>query len=438
MRGRPRAAPAETSTAKWRAADGRWHARVTVGRRLDGQRDRRHLTRGTKRELDAAVRDLENARDAGEQPWLLENMSVGQWLTLWMDTILPLSVRWKTRSGYVSLMRVHVIPNIGSLPLADLRPETLEQLYRQLLDEGRSVHVVHAVHRTLRSSLSEAVRRKRLVHNPAAIARPPRMATAEIEPLTPSECQDILNAAQATPNPARWSVALALGLRQGEALGLEWPDIELDQGILRVRRSVQRRTWSHGCHDKQGTPTCGRKRGADCPKRASGGLLLVEPKTRSSRRSLALPVPLVAELRAHRAAQLRLKLARANVWDRSKDLVFCTDYGTLIDPAQDRREWKALLRNAGVREVRLHDARHTAATLLLLQGVDIRTVMAIMGWTEMATAQRYVHAVDELRHEAARRIGAALWPTPGHPATARPTRAPHLDGIDGRDTGERG
>ena len=284
MRGRPRAAPAETSTAKWRAADGRWHARVTVGRRLDGQRDRRHLTRGTKRELDAAVRELENARDAGEQPWLLENMSVGQWLTLWMDTILPLSVRWKTRSGYVSLMRVHVIPNIGSLPLADLRPETLEQLYRQLLDEGRSVHVVHAVHRTLRSSLSEAVRRKRLVHNPAAIARPPRMATAEIEPLTPSECQDILNAAQATPNPARWSVALALGLRQGEALGLEWSDIELDQGILRVRRSVQRRTWSHGCHDERGTPTCGRKRGADCPKRASGGLLLVEPKTRSSRR----------------------------------------------------------------------------------------------------------------------------------------------------------
>ncbi|MEO7422139.1 MAG: tyrosine-type recombinase/integrase [Ornithinibacter sp.] len=105
-------------------------------------------------------------------------------------------------------------------------------------------------------------------------------------------------------------------------------------------------------------------------------------------------------------------MERANVWDDTLDLVFATDTGSLIDPAQDYREWKRLIRAAGVRDVRLHDARHTAATLLLLQGVDIRTVMAIMGWTEMATAQRYVHAVDELRHEAARRMGAMLWSEP--------------------------
>jgi integrase len=136
------------------------------------KRNRRHVTRGTKRELDAAVRALENARDAGEQPWLLENVSVEQWLTPWTEAILPLSVRWKTRSGYVSLMRVHVSPHIGAVPLVDLRPETLERLYRKLLDDGRSAHVVHAVHRALRSSLSEAVRRKRLTHNPAATVRP--------------------------------------------------------------------------------------------------------------------------------------------------------------------------------------------------------------------------------------------------------------------------
>ena len=147
----------------------------------------------------------------------------------------------------------------------------------------------------------------------------------------------------------------------------------------------------------------------ECPQRRDGGLVLVEPKTRSSRRSVALPPPLVAELRTHRAAQLRLKLERANVWDHTHDLVFCTDWGALIDPHADYRDWKQILLDAGVREVRLHDARHTAATLLLLQGVDIRTVMAIMGWTELATAQRYVHAVDELRHEAARRMGTTLW-----------------------------
>ena len=192
-----------------------------------------------------------------------------------------------------------------------------------------------------------------------------------------------------------------------------WDDIDLDAGVLRVRRAVQRRTWSHGCSPRRRKePACGRLRGAECPQRRDGGLVLVEPKTRSSRRSVALPPPLVAELRAHRAAQLRLKLERANVWDHTHDLVFCTDWGALIDPHADYRDWKQILREAGVREVRLHDARHTAATLLLLQGVDIRTVMAIMGWTELATAQRYVHAVDELRHEAARRMGTALLGAP--------------------------
>ena len=421
MRGRPRAANGDSATTRYRGADGRWHARVTVGRRLDGERDRRHLSRATKRELDAAVRELENARDSGQQPWLLDAITLEQWLEHWLEEILPLSVRWKTRSGYASHLRVHVIPTLGAARLTELRPETLERLYRQLMDDGRSTHVVHGVHRVLRSSLNEAVRRQRLVTNPAALARPPRVERTEIEPLTADECRAILKAARGRLNGARWSVALSLGLRQGEALGLMWEDVDLDAGVLRVRRAVQRRTWSHGCSPRRAAePACGHIRGAECPQRRDGGLVLVEPKTRSSRRSVALPPPLVAELRAHRAAQLRLKLERANVSDHTHDLVFSTDWGALIDPHADYRDWKQVLRDAGVREVRLHDARHTAATLLLLQGVDIRTVMAIMGWTEMATAQRYVHAVDELRHEAARRMGAALWggatvdPSGGH------------------------
>ena len=101
MRGRPRASVADSATTRYRGADGRWHARVTVGRRLDGERDRRHLSRATKRELDAAVRELENARDSGQQPWLLDNITLEQWL----EEILPLSVRWKTRSGYASHLR---------------------------------------------------------------------------------------------------------------------------------------------------------------------------------------------------------------------------------------------------------------------------------------------------------------------------------------------
>lgn len=420
MRGGPRESPTESATTMYQGADGRWHARVTVGRRLDGERDRRHISRRTKRELDAAVRELENARDSGQQPWLLDNVTVEQWVEHWLDEILPLAVRWKTRSGYVSHMKVHVIPFIGAARLTYLRPETPERLYRELLDQGRSTQVVHGVHRTLRSCLAEAVRRQRILSNPAALARPPRVERTEIEPLSVEECRAVLAAAQGRLDGARWSVPLSLGLRQGEALGLLWDDGDLDAGILRVRRALQRRTWMHGCSPRtRKVPVCGNKRGADCPQRRDGGLVLVEPKTRALRRSVALPAPLVAELRAHRAAQNRVKLERANVLDHTLDLVFSTDWGIPVDPAADQREWKQLLRDAGVREVRLHDARHTAATLLLLQSVDIRTVMAIMGWTEMATAQRYVHAVDELRHEAARRMGMTLWAGPNVPPTGR-------------------
>lgn len=122
-----------------------------------------------------------------------------------------------------------------------------------------------------------------------------------------------------------------------------------------------------------------------------------------------------------RRAQSEERLAAGPAWTPETDLLFPDPLRHPVDPAKDWRAWKQVLRAAGVRDVRLHDARHTAATLLLVQGVDIRTVMAIMGWTEMATAQRYSHAVDGLRQEAARRMGSALW-TPDDASLGRASR----------------
>jgi integrase len=122
-----------------------------------------------------------------------------------------------------------------------------------------------------------------------------------------------------------------------------------------------------------------------------------------------LPDPLADELREHQRGSASRRLAAQPGAEHATDLVFTASTGGLIDPRRDNQEWNDLLAAAGVRRVRLHDARHTAATLLLLQGVDIRTLMSIMGWTEMATAQRYTHAVDELRRRAANSMGDALW-----------------------------
>lgn len=414
--GRPRKTAGESTSSLYEGSDGRWHARVTMGMRPDGTLERRHVSRATKPELRAAVRELERGRDNGEHRWTEHDPTLGVWLEHWLTDLVPLTTRWKTQSTYTSQIRLHVLPTMSHIRLSELQPENLEHLYGYLLDNGRSIHTVRAVHRVVRSALNEAVRRRRMHSNPALVARAPRHDTDEVEPLTVGEAQRLLAAAAKRPNAARWAIALSLGLRQGEALGLMWSDLDLEDGTLRVRRSVQRWTWRHGCpltatDAGAGVPECGRKRGAECPERTGGGIRMVETKTKGSRRTVVLPLPLVEELKAHRAAQARQRLEVGPDWDATHDLVFATKTGSLIDPCRDREAWLALLKDAGLRHVRVHDARHTAATLLLLQGVDIRTVMAIMGWTEMATAQRYLHAVDDLRRRAAQQMGSLLWDT---------------------------
>jgi integrase len=173
-------------------------------------------------------------------------------------------------------------------------------------------------------------------------------------------------------NAARWSVALALGLRQGEALGLAWDDVDLDGGTLTVR-------------------------------------VLVPPKSRAGRRTIALPQPLVDALKAHRSAQAAERLAAGTDWVKS-GLVFTQPNGKPIDPASDYRQWHALLAGAGVRRARLHDARHTAATIMLTMGIPARVAMEILGHSQTSlTLGTDSHVVPELAQDAANRVGTALW-----------------------------
>jgi integrase len=173
---------------------------------------------------------------------------------------------------------------------------------------------------------------------------------------------------------------------------------------LRVRYALQRQIARHGCGG-----TCGRKRGADCPQRIGGGLVLVEPKSRTSRRTIALPDQLVDALTSHRAAQHAERVHAGTTWVDT-GLVFTRPDGRAIDPKDDYQTWKTLLADAGVRDARLHDARHTAATIMLTMGVPARAVMQILGHSQITlTLGTYSHVEPELANEAAQRIGRALW-----------------------------
>lgn len=260
----------------------------------------------------------------------------------------------------------------------------------------------HQVHRTARTALGEAHRRGYVSRNVAALAKAPRVDVEEVEPYSLDEVKAILAAAESVPNGARWAVALALGLRQGEVLGLRWQDVDLDRGLLWVRKSRVRPEYRHGCEGD-----CGRMPGW-CRQRVRVNDEDGETKSRAGRRAVGLPAPLAQLLREHQAQQERDREKARQLWADS-DYVFTSLTGQPLNANSDYYRWKALLKAAGVRDGRLHDARHTAATVLLVLGVPERTVMGIMGWSSTAMAARYQHVTDPIRHVVAAQVGGLLW-----------------------------
>ncbi|MFF5201744.1 tyrosine-type recombinase/integrase [Micromonospora parva] len=380
----------------FKGSDGRWHGYVTMGVKDNGRTDRRHVQAGTEKAVTAKVRELEQKREAGSVATAGKPPTVGEWLTYWLDNIAARKVRESTLQGYRSKVDAHLLPGIGAHRLDRLLPEHVEKFYAACAvkkPKPLAPATVLQLHRILSRSLKVAHQRGRVTRNVCDLVDSPSVNREEVQPLTAADARAILAAAAGQRNAARWSVALALGLRQGEALGLLWDFVDLDAGQIRVRWQLQRLT--------------GR------------GLVLVEPKSRASRRSIAVPDQLVDALRAHRAEQDAEREVARNLWDDQvstldgkvlRGLVFPQPTGRPIDPRADWAQWKQLSKDAGVRESRLHDARHTAASVLLAQGVPARVVMELLGHSQIGlTLGTYSHVAPELSRAAAEGIGGALW-----------------------------
>ncbi|GAB3920026.1 site-specific integrase [Microlunatus endophyticus] len=386
----------------YQGTDGWWHGRVTVGYRADGRLDRRHVQGPTKGSVVGKVRDLERNRDAGQVRKAGQRWTLAAWLEHWLEHIAEPSLRPTSFAAYRTAVYKHLIPRLGGHRLDRLEPEHLERLYREMIKGGAKPGTAHQVHRTVRTALGEAQRRGHVARNVAALAKPPRVQVETVQPYTVDEVRAILAAAGKHPNRARWAIALALGLRQGEALGLKWADVDLDHGLLHVRSTRVRPIYAHGCDG-----TCGKKPGW-CPQRilvnGTSGLT----KSDAGRRAVGLPDQLVQLLRDQQKEQSEMRQRARQLWEDG-DWVFTSPTGAPLNPNSDYHRWKALLKEAGVRDARLHDARHTAATVLLVLGVPERTVMGIMGWSSTAMAARYQHVTDPIRKVVAGQVGGLLW-----------------------------
>jgi integrase-like protein len=304
-------APNGASTVYYSEYDGKWHGRVTMGIRDDGRPDRRHVKRGTEDEVIRAVQKLESQRETGDVRKPGRVWTVEKWLVHWVENIAPLVVRYKALQGYRTAVNRHLIPGLGAHRLDKIEPDHFEKLYLKMQRAGLKAATAHQVHRVARTAFGEAFKRGRITSNPVALAKAPRVEEEEIEPFTADEAQKIIAAALQRRNGVRYVVALALGCRQGEALGFKWERLDRTTRVYRVKKALQRQTWQHGCTDPHAcgahyhkTKPCreGCKRHARacpppcpdtcasharwCPKRHGGGLVEVPVKSRAGRRDL--------------------------------------------------------------------------------------------------------------------------------------------------------
>ncbi|WP_307825489.1 tyrosine-type recombinase/integrase [Streptomyces sioyaensis] len=254
------------------------------------------------------------------------------------------------------------IPGVGAHRLAKLEPEHLERFYKKMQSNGSSAGTGHQAHRTVRAALNEAVRRRHITINPATVAKAPRLEEEEVEPYSVEEVQRILLEAERHRNTARWVIALALGLRQGEVLGLQWTDIDWEAGVIRVSRGRLRPRYKHGCGNRFG------RRPGYCPQKINTRRETKDTKSRAGKRPIGVPEELMKLLREHKEEQGRERRIARDLWVE-KGYVFISPTGEPLNPNTDHHKWKDLLKAAGIRDGRLHDARHTAGADLLILGV---------------------------------------------------------------------
>ncbi|MBC7107125.1 MAG: site-specific integrase, partial [Firmicutes bacterium] len=322
-----------------RRKDGRWQGAVIVGRDPEtGGYVRKFFYGRTRQE----VADKVNRALAEVQAGLVSpkggRVTLGEWLRTWLEVFKKPHVRQTTWENYEVIVRRHVPDKLAATPLEKLRAEELQKLYLAKEKEDLAPRTIRLLHVVIHAALKQAVKLGYVARNVADAATPPRVERREIQVLTEEEVGRFLEAARGYRLFPAFHLLVGSGLRRGELLGLRWQDVNLEAGTVTVERSlVATRT----------------------------GPVFQEPKTRSGRRTVPLPRPVVRSLKAWRVRWKEERLKLGPDWPHT-DLVFPTEVGTPIHPRNFLRAFKQVLAKAGLPEtITVHAIRHTYATLLL-------------------------------------------------------------------------
>ena len=311
----------------------------------------------------------------------LEKLKLSDYLLGWLDNEHKHNIAHSTYKRYRSLSVNHINPLIGNYQIGKLTPKIITWFLSQMRKSGQSVRSLQQARALLSIALGEAENLGSIQSNPVRKVKNPQGAERQISPLTLEEVKRLLKTYEGTYLSARLHLALICGLRQGEALGLRWQDVDLDTGLIQIRTQIQI---------------------------IDGIQTFSSLKTERSRRSLVLTDSTKKALHSHKNLIKEIFIKADGVW-QDWDLVFPRNNGTPRSAQTDYDEWQKALKLCGITSRRLHDARHTAATLMYSQGIGIETISRALGHSSSSiTSRLYVHSAEEPMRDAAERISRAL------------------------------
>jgi integrase len=352
----------------YRRSDGRWGVTVTLE---DG--GRKTFYGRNRREVQDRLKELERQREQGLLIASADQLT-GDFLSRWLEDSVRNSVRPKTFDSYELNVR-RLQPLIGSVRLGGLSPAHVQSAYGALLRRGLSARSVHHAHAVLHKALKQAVLWNMIPRNPTDAASRPRPVETEMKTLTEEEVRCLFEKSADDDFHGLWVLLATTGVRLGEALGLRWEDIDLTGSRITIRRALQ------------------RQRG--------NGLVFVEPKTARSRRTIHLAEGAVSAIARHKRLQAKWRLHAGPSWQEN-GLVFATQIGRPLDGGQVNHRFHHALAVAGLRDIRVHDLRHTSATLLLTRGVHPKVVQEMLGHSTITlTLDTYSHVAPAMHAQAA-------------------------------------
>ena len=359
-------------------SDGRWQVRIFEHGK------RKCLYRRTEAEARKALKEAQRALE-DRRPVAPPRLSVGQFLNNWLQQAeMSGSVRATTLRNYRSYVTLHLVPGIGRHELADISVVDVQEFMAKSLKAGKSPMLVNYCRVVLRAALNEARRQRLVVENVAELTRPAKISNrVEIVPLTPDQAAILLTTLAGDRLEALYLLALALGLREGEALGVCADDLDLDQRTLRVRHELTR---------------------------INGEYRLEPVKTEKSRRTLPLPETVKVALASHMERRELEQEAAGGKWIGNPwRLVFTTDRGAPLHPSVVGKTFQRHLAKAGLPRKRFYDLRHSAASFMKLQGAELFEISRQLGHSTIKlTGDTYTHIFEEQQRRLANDMDSFL------------------------------